>query len=1227
MVAAPVLQQAAHGQATNAAGAIQGTITDQKGAILPGAAISITNLATGARKALVSDSSGFYSVASLDPGRYQVVVTDPGFAKVTTTLTVQIGNTSNGSLSLKVGAATEEVVVNSEALQVNTVQSTVQGVLTEQQIDNLPISGRNFLDLSQLEPGVQLQSGETFDPTKAGYSSISFNGVNGRTARIMLDGQDISDETVGTTTLNVSQGSIEEFQISRSSLDISNELTSSGAVTVSTRAGSNQFHGQGFGLFRDERSGAANSPGGNAYPFQRNQMGGRLGGPVIKDKLFFFGSAERVKQDAFNSVQFADPFSGYNGGYDAPFRDNYYVGRADYDAPKGVHTFFRIAYEDNLNDATYGYGYSRYGNKDNTPAFAGGADFITGTFTHSLRASYLKFHNMIADETASGVPVLEPGIELFQFNGATALTGPNLLAPQQTYQSDKQFRYDVGVTAKTHSINFGVSINRILGGGFASFFGFGPEVDADYTDGPVGSGLATDATAYAAEDAVLGNGEGFNTEKSEFGYPAGGQGDWRVGLYFGDNWKVRPRLTINYGVRYSHDTGRSDSDLAPIPCSDAVAQWGSSSPCTSGNLLDSILDPSSVTGAGSSLVSGNSLGYGARIREPNEDFGPKAGFAWDIKGNGKTVIRGGAGMYFENNIFNNVLFDRPTRLKSGLFFSDQYLPTGTGSFDLPGGGSFSTFGDGTTLASLWGMPISESAPYFAELGGPGGIFQTATKTAGAAANGSYVANSLTEGANGESMYVPNFRTGRSMQFNIGVQREVWKGGIVTVDYVRNVGEHIQQSLDSNHDGDASTLNPYAAEHAIRHTLEACSTHHHHVTTIDEAISSCPGLYQPDPNDTAEAYHPQVGAVIEDFAGQGLDSGNAYFGGSPAASQPLYSYKDHLGVTHYGPPKTPEQGAAFPGVNPFFGEMRFNLPLGRSVYNGLQTNLRQSARVPLPGLKRSNFEISYSLSKFVSSGGADQNFTPGSVDNNNPLGFVGPAGTDRTHQLSYGGTFEWIGGFTTGIIGHYYSALPTTLYLDDHGSQRGTAEIYRSDLTGDGTVGDILPGLKSGAFMRSVKPSDLGKVIANYNTTSAGRLTPAGQALISTTNPSTPAQPIFTYQELVALGAVTRTIAAPPSGNVGNGSVRTFDLTLSRPTHLRWLGPGTTLEPGLSAFNLFNMSNFGAETGNLAASETPNSANGTSSSLASRDQLRAGNGSGVFGQGVARVLEYQLKITF
>ena len=239
-----VVGPSAYGQATTAAGTIQGTITDPTGAVVPSTTITITNKLTGAVVNVLTNGTGYYSSGPLVPGTYVVSVNRTGFASLQATETVQIGNVTNGNLTLTVGNTTTQVEVQASDVRVDTQQSEVQGVLTTQQIENLPINGRNFLDLAQLEPGVQLQDGQNFDPTKAGYTSVSFNGINGRNARLSLDGQDISDETVGTTVLNVTQGSIEEFQVGRSDLDLSNEITSSGSVIVSTKSGTTSTTGR-----------------------------------------------------------------------------------------------------------------------------------------------------------------------------------------------------------------------------------------------------------------------------------------------------------------------------------------------------------------------------------------------------------------------------------------------------------------------------------------------------------------------------------------------------------------------------------------------------------------------------------------------------------------------------------------------------------------------------------------------------------------------------------------------------------------------------------------------------------------------------------------------------------------------------------------------------------------------------------------------------------------------
>ncbi len=140
----------------------------------------------------------------------------------------------------------------------------------------MPINGRNFLQLAQLEPGVQIQDGAVFDPTKNGFASISFGGRYGRTARIEVDGGDISDENVGTTTMNIPASAIQEFQIEQSSLDLSSGMTSSGAVNISTRSGSNAFHGEGFDYGRWHNVAARVAP--EDLFFRREQFGANFGG-------------------------------------------------------------------------------------------------------------------------------------------------------------------------------------------------------------------------------------------------------------------------------------------------------------------------------------------------------------------------------------------------------------------------------------------------------------------------------------------------------------------------------------------------------------------------------------------------------------------------------------------------------------------------------------------------------------------------------------------------------------------------------------------------------------------------------------------------------------------------------------------------------------------------------------------------------------------------------------
>jgi hypothetical protein len=806
--------QPAHAQATVGTGGIEGSITDPQGAAVPTAKVMILRTGTGQTINAPVNSSGIYSVGGLVPGVFTVRVEASNFKTVENTVTVQVGVVSGVNIKLELGAASTIVEVTGTAVAVNTEQATVQGVLTRGDIENLPINGRNVLDLAQLEPGVQIQDGQNFDPTKAGYSSISFGGRFGRTARIMVDGVDVSDETVGTTTTDIPASAIQEFQISQSSLDMSTELTSSGAVNVTTRSGSNSFHGGGFGTIRDDNWAAALPvPAGFPWPFQRSQFGGDFGGPILKDKLFFFLDGERTIQYQTVPVPVSAPFSAFSGTWSDIFHEGNLLGRLDYQVSKSFHLFGRVSYFKNILGADFGFGYSVYNNKDITRNFIGGADFTTGSFSHAIRFSYLKFQNQIADATiGTTLPFANLGAEIFM-GGTGLIAGPNLLAPQSTPQSNHQIKYDGSKVLGTHILRYGAAYNHIQGGGFASFFKNGPQIISNVSDAEVAAaatgpfaGGSTNPLNYPADSDVIANGLGFSTTKKALGFPAGGLGpDNRLLFYVGDSWKVKPNFTLNYGIRYQRDTGRTDSQYPAIPGLNALFP-----------------------------------GLGNSVKQPNNNWGPQLGFAWDPHNDGKTVIRAGIGYFFENAVWNNVLFDGPLRQPTGAFLqffapcaspgSPITLQTTTGPLNTPGSAS---------ALAICGPPGATSFPLIGNATPAIIALQQAYVAASPlnlqAANPAYVQPGLADcptatlanmeqcffppgsPSNSASMFLPFYKTPRSGQMNLGFQRELRPGMVLSADFVRNVQTHFLLGVDQNHAGDIRYFDKAGANAAINAT--------------------------------------------------------------------------------------------------------------------------------------------------------------------------------------------------------------------------------------------------------------------------------------------------------------------------------------------------------------------------------------------------------------------------
>jgi hypothetical protein len=1150
-------------QTTISTGSIVGTVTDPSGAVVSGAKVIISNKATQQAITATTSSAGTYASGALTPGDYVVKVEAQGFTSAELPVLVQVNTTATGNVKLTVGESTQVVEVQGNEVAVNTEQATVQGVLTAEQIENIPINGRNFLDLAQLEPGVQIQDGGTFDPTKNGFSSVSFGGRFGRTARIEVDGVDISDENVGTTTQNLPIGAIQESSLQQSSLDLSTELTSSGSVNVTTKSGTNSLHGEAFYYFRDQTLNAA-LPGNSTNPFQRNQFGGDIGGAVIKNKLFFFIDAERTKQDLIDPVIPGGSFAGLTGNFTSPYRETETVGRMDYQANR-YKAFYRFTYNQNKSVLPFiPNSFQPFANVDHARDHVFGLDFNLGSLTNSVRFGYTKFENGIKDAVAgSSIFDPAPGIELAIGGDPFCLTagadpfcsGINFLAPQATMQSDHQVKYDGSKLYKNHIIRFGAGYNHIYGGGYAEFLGLAPAVNAPaltagsnlpcVTAGncPFMGGNANPLN-YPADNVTLGNGQGFFSVKHAFGLPGGGIGpDNRLSWYIGDSWKARPNITVTAGLRWVRDTGRTDSDLGPLP---ALNQFN--------NQFYS--------------------GLGKAINQPNLNFAPQLGIAWDPSKNGTTVIRAGIGLFYENSIWNNILFDPGARLQQGLFLGFQ--PACPGS-------------------SFCGEPIGTAAPAIVAAQK---AYQAATLAAGAATNGTYIGSLLADNqGTSTTLLAPDYVSPRSVQMNLGIQHQIRRGTVASVDYLRNVSTHNFLIVDTNRVGDAHFFNLAAAQAAIA----ATNTHF-----------GCTGTASPINCDI------NAGANITDFAKNGLDSGYFLCSGLPC------------------PAGSPQ--AAFPGINPNVGSNEMLFPIGRSVYNGLQATLKQDVANPFRGVKRMNLLVAYSFSRYVATA-RDNDFSTVATDFENPTRYIGPNALDRTHQISFGGFVEMPAGFQIGFTSHFDSPLPDNVTLPVSGAAGG---IFQTDLTGDGTgdgasannrgIGDLLPGTNIGGFGRSFGVNGLNKLISNFNSNMVGQATPAGQVLIS--------NGLFTLNQLQALGGViggntpTATAAygplqlAPP-GAIGQAWLRTFDASLSWGYKVK---ERVEIRPGVSFFNLFNFSNFdgAAVPFSTILNGQVGSPNGTTSALehgATGNFLRLGLGSGVNALGAPRAIEFELKVAF
>jgi hypothetical protein len=330
-------------------GTVSGLVQDTSSAVVPGAVITVANPETGLVRNLVTSIEGTFAIAALPPGTYQVKAAMKGFRTTVREATVETGSVTTVNVRLEVGQADEVVKVEAAWAQIEYVSNTIAGVITREKIQDLPLNGRSFLNLAFLEPGVTVSPGTT-----AQYNSlfsVSVLGGDSNKTAITVDGGNIRNSIEGNTGMNFSQEVVQEFQISSVNFDLSTGVTSVGSVNVVSRSGSNDFHGSGYFFFRDHNMsaypGLARNPLSHDPFFARRNPGGSIGGPLKKDRLFFFFNYENLNQtQVVTYVPNVASASGLTGNYFSPYRGKTLSARFDYSTGKH-RVFARYSHDGN----------------------------------------------------------------------------------------------------------------------------------------------------------------------------------------------------------------------------------------------------------------------------------------------------------------------------------------------------------------------------------------------------------------------------------------------------------------------------------------------------------------------------------------------------------------------------------------------------------------------------------------------------------------------------------------------------------------------------------------------------------------------------------------------------------------------------------------------------------------------------------------------------------------
>jgi Carboxypeptidase regulatory-like domain/TonB dependent receptor len=723
---------------------LNGTVTDPQGAAVASAKVVVTNAATGASRETTSGSDGGFAVTDLTLGDYSVRVSASGFATSEFKgVRLEVGRASTLNVSLKVAGVGEVVEVSTGEIALNTTQSMVQGLVQAQAIETLPLNGRNFLDLAFLIPGNR--PAPRFDPTKTNTVEVSSAGAYGRGGNIIIDGADNNDEVVGGTLMNFPEDGLAEFQIA-TKFTAEVGRSSSSIINVATKSGTNDVHGSEYFFFRHRDLQGLPATFDRTQPtprFAREQFGGSLGGPFIRDKLFGFFAGEYLNQDHAVPVGVRNVTTNTVTGGSAPafVHDVRITSKGDWVPDGSDRISLRYSFERSL-DVDNGFLIRPLGGAANRQQSLNRYNSFLASWSKSISSTQTNTLSYQKNYFINHIPAFSPDAPATNPAGLAATNelrfpslqdGANYRIPQRTRLARDQLRDTFYWSLGKHTVSFGAEFQYYGSDILFDIFGSGSiYLTEDFPTQNLSTGTPCSA-ATPCDDADIPIAIALKSGAPVRPPTAPYEHNKYLGLFVQDDWRFRPRLTLNLGLRWDGDFNSLGETEQNKPCKDLTTVNAN---C---EFIRNLLGPHD-----------SSAKY--------KSFGPRVGFAWQPPGLKNTVVRGGYGIYYDRVILEPALLEE--------LLNGRAVPI-VGF----GGSTCTAIGAGAT-----------STPSLGNCSLPGATYAAGSPTLASPFSGGSSPFGI-----GVTIIDNKAATPYVQQFSLGVQRQFANDYLLSVDGVHNRG--------------------------------------------------------------------------------------------------------------------------------------------------------------------------------------------------------------------------------------------------------------------------------------------------------------------------------------------------------------------------------------------------------------------------------------------------------